>query len=63
MGTLPSCVRCVHADSLSEGLLATVSAPNATSKHKTVQLHNPDSIVELKHTGTLTFKWGFKWEE
>ncbi|KAI0793634.1 hypothetical protein C8Q74DRAFT_1215186 [Fomes fomentarius] len=50
-------------DSLSEGLLATVTAPNATSKHKTLQLHNPDSIVELKYTGTITFKWGFKWEE
>ncbi|KAM5544437.1 hypothetical protein V8D89_002097 [Ganoderma adspersum] len=50
-------------DSLSESLLASVSAPSATSKHKTVQLHNPDSIVELKSTGVLTFKWSFKWEE
>ena len=50
-------------DTLSEGLLASVSAPSATSKHKTLQLHNPDSIVELKSTGVLSFKWSFKWEE
>ncbi|PIL25495.1 hypothetical protein GSI_13385 [Ganoderma sinense ZZ0214-1] len=50
-------------DSLSESLLASVSAPSSTSKHKTLQLHNPDSIVELKSTGVLTFKWSFKWEE
>ncbi|KAI1784685.1 hypothetical protein LXA43DRAFT_1121514 [Ganoderma leucocontextum] len=50
-------------DTLSESLLASVSAPSATSKHKTLQLHNPDSIVELRSTGVLTFKWGFKWEE
>ena len=35
-------------DTLSEGLLASVSAPSATSKHKTLQLHNPDSIVERR---------------
>ncbi|RPD58862.1 hypothetical protein L226DRAFT_471178 [Lentinus tigrinus ALCF2SS1-7] len=50
-------------DPLSEGLLATVSAPAATSKHKTLQLYNPDLVVELKYTGTITFKWGFKWED
>ena len=51
------------ADPLSGSVLATATAPHATSKHKTLQLHNPDAIVELKYTGTLTFKWGFKWEE
>ncbi|PCH44081.1 hypothetical protein WOLCODRAFT_76224 [Wolfiporia cocos MD-104 SS10] len=53
---------CVY-DPDSGSLLATATAPSATSKHKTVQLHNPDVVVELKYTGTLTFKWGFKWEE
>ncbi|OCH84699.1 hypothetical protein OBBRIDRAFT_383395 [Obba rivulosa] len=50
-------------DPLSESLLASATAPSATSKHKTLQLHNPDTVVELRHTGTLTFKWSFKWEE
>ncbi|TBU30078.1 hypothetical protein BD309DRAFT_990453 [Dichomitus squalens] len=50
-------------DTLSESLLASVSAPSASSKHKTLQLHNPDSVVELKSTGVLTFKWSFKWED
>ncbi|KAJ3479158.1 hypothetical protein NLI96_g9249 [Meripilus lineatus] len=50
-------------DPLSESLLATVTAPSATSKHKTIELHNPSIIVELKYTGTITFKWRFKWEE
>ncbi|KAI0709639.1 hypothetical protein C8T65DRAFT_727346 [Cerioporus squamosus] len=50
-------------DPLSEGLLATVTAPSATNKHKTLQLYNPDLVVELKYTGTITFKWEFKWED
>ncbi|EJD48273.1 hypothetical protein AURDEDRAFT_101921 [Auricularia subglabra TFB-10046 SS5] len=50
-------------DSHSDGLLSTVTAPAATSKLKTVALHNPDAIVELKYTGTLSFKWSFVWEE
>ncbi|KAI0742057.1 hypothetical protein C8Q80DRAFT_1274377 [Daedaleopsis nitida] len=50
-------------DPLSESLLATVSAPSPTSKHKTLQLYNPDIIVELKYTGTISFRWGFKWED
>ncbi|OSD00127.1 hypothetical protein PYCCODRAFT_1394061 [Trametes coccinea BRFM310] len=50
-------------DPLSESVLATVTAPSPTSKHKTIQLYNPDLIVELKYTGTIHFKWGFKWEE
>ncbi|EJD07364.1 uncharacterized protein FOMMEDRAFT_164351 [Fomitiporia mediterranea MF3/22] len=48
---------------LYESLLATVTAPSATSKHKTVELHNPSVPVELKYTGTFTFRWSFKWEE
>ncbi|KAI0334629.1 hypothetical protein GY45DRAFT_1426956 [Cubamyces sp. BRFM 1775] len=50
-------------DPLSESVLATVTAPSPTSKHKTIQLFNPDIVVELKYTGTIQFKWGFKWEE
>ncbi|KAI0628208.1 hypothetical protein C8Q77DRAFT_1068400 [Trametes polyzona] len=50
-------------DPLSESVLATVTAPSATSKHKTLQLYNPDLVVELKYTGTIHFKWGFKWED
>ncbi|KAI0763834.1 hypothetical protein BD413DRAFT_202538 [Trametes elegans] len=50
-------------DPLSESVLATVTAPSPTSKHKTLQLYNPDSVVELKYTGTIHFKWSFKWEE
>jgi len=48
---------------MSESLLATAAAPSATSKFKTVELCNPTSIVELKFTGTLSFRWSFKWEE
>lgn len=40
-------------DPLSESLLCTVSAPAATSKAKTIELHNPSVPVELKYTGTL----------
>ncbi|KAL1942985.1 hypothetical protein VTO73DRAFT_4656 [Trametes versicolor] len=50
-------------DPLSESVLATVTAPSATNKHKTLQLYNPDLVVELKYTGTIHFKWGFKWED
>ncbi|KAF7794379.1 hypothetical protein EIP86_005513 [Pleurotus ostreatoroseus] len=50
-------------DPLSQSLLASATAPHATSKHKTIELHNPSKTVELKYTGTLTFKWRFQWEE
>ncbi|PPR01691.1 hypothetical protein CVT24_001519 [Panaeolus cyanescens] len=50
-------------DFVSESLLATASAPSASSKVKTIELHNPSSVVELKFTGTLSFRWSFKWEE
>jgi hypothetical protein len=50
-------------DPLSESLLITAVAPNASAKIKTLELYNPTSMVELKSTGTLTFKWSFKWEE
>jgi hypothetical protein len=50
-------------DPMSESLLITASAPSATSKHKTLELYNPTLALELKYTGTLTFRWGFKWEE
>ena len=48
---------------MSESLLATAAAPAAVSKFKTIELCNPTSIVELKYTGTLSFRWSFKWEE
>jgi hypothetical protein len=50
------------SDPLSEALLASATAPSATTKHKTLELYNPSNIVELKYTGTLTFRWAFKWE-
>jgi hypothetical protein len=48
---------------MSQSLLASAAAPHATSKHKTIELHNPSHVVEFKSTGTLTFKWSFSWEE
>ena len=59
----PESIVDIVAEPLSGSVLATATAPHATSKHKTLQLHNPEAVVELKYTGTLTFKWGFKWEE
>ena len=50
-------------DPMSESLLATAAAPAAVSRFKTIELCNPTSIVELKFTGTLSFRWAFKWEE
>ncbi|PPQ90776.1 hypothetical protein CVT25_010165 [Psilocybe cyanescens] len=50
-------------DPMSESLLATASALSPTSKVKTLELCNPTSVVELKYTGTLSFRWAFKWEE
>ncbi|KAJ1306832.1 hypothetical protein OPQ81_007817 [Rhizoctonia solani] len=50
-------------DHLSDSLLATVTAPNATSKNKVIELHNPTTTVELNFTGRLSFKWNFVWEE
>ena len=40
-------------DPLSESMLASVSAPHATSKAKTVSLHNPSVPIELKFSGML----------
>ncbi|KAF9533669.1 hypothetical protein CPB83DRAFT_757508 [Crepidotus variabilis] len=50
-------------DPSSESLLATVSAPSASSKAKNIELYNPTSVIELKYTGTMSFRWGFRWEE
>ncbi|KEP55202.1 hypothetical protein V565_007080 [Rhizoctonia solani 123E] len=50
-------------DHLSDSLLATVTALNATSKNKVIELHNPTIIIELNFTGRLSFKWNFVWEE
>ena len=53
----------IRLDPMSQSLLASVTAPHASSKHKTIELHNPSHIVEFKSTGTLTFRWSFSWEE
>ncbi|KAG2011705.1 hypothetical protein CC2G_011793 [Coprinopsis cinerea AmutBmut pab1-1] len=50
-------------DPLSQAHLITASAPSASSKAKTLELHNPTILVDLKYTGTLSFRWSFKWEE
>lgn len=50
-------------DPISESLLASATSPSATSKHKTIELYNPSKVIELKYTGTLSFRWSFKWEE
>ncbi|KAJ7128932.1 hypothetical protein C8R43DRAFT_896801 [Mycena crocata] len=50
-------------DPLSEALLVTATAPAASSKIKFLELCNPTNTVELKYTGTLSFRWSFKWEE
>ncbi|KAJ6558515.1 hypothetical protein DFH09DRAFT_532827 [Mycena vulgaris] len=50
-------------DPLSESLLVTATAPAASSKIKFLELCNPSTTVELKYTGTLSFRWSFKWEE
>ena len=44
-------------------MLASATAPHVSSKHKTIELHNPTQVVEFKSTGTLIFKWCFTWEE
>ncbi|KAF8573597.1 hypothetical protein K439DRAFT_1555807 [Ramaria rubella] len=51
------------SDPLSDSILATATAPTATSKEKIIELHNPSVIVPLNFKGTLTFKWAFTWEE
>jgi hypothetical protein len=51
------------SDPFSQSLLASATAPSATSKQKTIELHNPSQVLELKYTGTLSFKWRFQWEE
>jgi hypothetical protein len=52
-----------NIDPTSEALLATATAPASGSKHKTLELHNPSLVIELKYTGTLVFRWSFQWEE
>jgi hypothetical protein len=51
------------ADPISEALLASATAPAATSKAKTIELYNPSSAIELKSVGTIVFRWAFQWEE
>lgn len=50
-------------DPMSQSMLASATAAHVSSKHKTVELHNPTQVVEFKSTGTLVFKWCFNWEE
>ncbi|KAK0189161.1 hypothetical protein F5146DRAFT_1104489 [Armillaria mellea] len=49
-------------DFMSESLLVTATAPSTSSKTKVLELYNPTTTLELKYTGTLTFRWNFKWE-
>ena len=53
----------MFSDPASEALLATATGPASNSKHKTLELYNPTTVIELKYTGTLIFRWQFKWEE
>ncbi|KAJ7874734.1 hypothetical protein B0H14DRAFT_2717323 [Mycena olivaceomarginata] len=50
-------------DPMTGALLVTATAPSASTKIKFLELCNPTKTVELKYTGTLSFKWSFKWEE
>ncbi|KAG5647919.1 hypothetical protein DXG03_007843 [Asterophora parasitica] len=50
-------------DPISQSLLITATSPTVTGKAKTLELYNPTILVDLKYTGTLSFRWGFKWEE
>lgn len=52
-----------NPDPMSQSMLASATAPHVSSKHKTIELHNPTQVVEFKSTGTLVFKWCFAWEE
>jgi hypothetical protein len=40
-------------DPLSDSLLCTVTAPNASNKQKWIELHNPEVKVELSFVGKL----------
>jgi hypothetical protein len=48
---------------MSQSLLASATAPHASTKHKTIELYNPSHVIEFKSTGILTFRWSFSWEE
>ncbi|KAF7770546.1 hypothetical protein Agabi119p4_6520 [Agaricus bisporus var. burnettii] len=50
-------------DPLSESLLITATSPSVSSKTKILELKNPTHTLELRYTGTISFRWGFKWEE
>jgi hypothetical protein len=50
-------------DPLSQSMLASVTAPHASSKHKTIELYNPSQAMEFKSIGILAFRWSFDWEE
>ncbi|KAG6886198.1 hypothetical protein C0993_010760 [Termitomyces sp. T159_Od127] len=54
---------CSRLHPLSQSLLITAASPNATSKTKKLELYNPTILVELKYTGTLSFRWNFKFED
>ncbi|KAF7321450.1 hypothetical protein MKEN_00665500 [Mycena kentingensis (nom. inval.)] len=50
-------------DPLSQALLATATAPSPTSKTKVLELINPSATVELRYTGTISFRWSFSFED
>lgn len=50
-------------DPLTRSLLASSTSPAPLTKVKTIELYNPNSAIELKYTGLITFKWTFLWGE
>ena len=50
-------------DPISGSQLIRGSSPNPASRHKTLELYNPSTIIELKDVGKVSFRWSFKWEE
>jgi hypothetical protein len=55
--------KCTRTDPISGALLSSATAPSASSKAKTIELYHPDTAIELRFVGTLSFRWAFKWEE
>jgi hypothetical protein len=48
---------------MSDSLLVTATGATPIAKTKTLQLHNPSTVVELKSTSRVSFRWSFNWEE
>lgn len=48
-------------DPSTHATLSTTTSPSPTSKSKTIELFNPPAVIELRYTGTLSFRWKFTW--